>query len=252
MKTDITLWIAARAIKSVSIEERHTRAMARLSRIGTPLGFSGLDLPIAPDCGEHLGAAYGIKFPIRGLRFVGNYVYRGERYIYRDIAVFDDNLRYGFKTSNKALDYKVILHEHFPNVINAFEGYRAFASYAGYSSAYCGGYVPSDDGVTSIDSSGHIVQNNPIYNRLIADEAVDVDGRNNIYSLEPAMYWDAELCQRALGYGRDEVIRRLNGLVPKIVPLLDGVYVVFSDNPQLSFEEFMHINTHFKVILGLE
>jgi hypothetical protein len=249
--TDIELWIAARAIKAVSIQERHAQVMERMSRIDPPLGFAGLELPPAPDCGDGLNAAYGVKFPIRGLKFVGDYIFRGERFNYEDNGRFDDYLRFGFKVSNKALNYEAIIHEHFPKVIEAFDGYRAFLTCDGYDSAYCGGYVPSDDGSTAFDAQGNAVRNNLVYNRLLADKAISLDGRNNIYVLRPAMYWDAELCQRALGYGPDEVIRRLNGLVPKIEPLSDGVYVVFNDDSALSYEAFLLINEHFKPILGL-
>lgn len=249
---DIGLWIAARAVQAVSIEQRHTQVIERMSRIGSPLGFAGLELPPVPDCGDGLSAAYGIKFPIRGLKFIGDYIFRGERFKYEDNGRFDDFLRFGFKVSNKALDYRAILHEHFPLVIDAFEGYRAFVVYGGYDSAYRGGYEPSDDGSTAFDAQGNAVRNNLVYNRLFADKTISLDGRNNIYVLRPAMYWDAELCQRALGYGRDEVVRRLDGLVSKVEPLRDGVYVVFNDDPELSFEAFLRINEYFKPILGLE
>ena len=65
------------------------------------------------------------------------------------------------------------------------------------------------------------------------------------------MYWDAELCQRALGYDRDEVIRRLAGKVPRVDPLMDGVYVVFNDDPALSYENFVQMNQNGKALLGL-
>jgi hypothetical protein len=248
---DIELWIYSRAVKAVSIEQRHAQVMARMVTIGSPLGFSGITPPPTPDCGENLSASYHIKPTIKGLKAFGNYKFRGERYEYRDSGKFDDLLVYGFKLSNKALDYRSILQEHFPQVIEAFEGYRATVEYGSFGSAYCGGYEPSEDGATAFDSSGNQVRNNPVYNRLLTDKTVDLDGRNNIYLLNPAMYWDAELCQRALGYGRDEVIRRLDGLVTKVEPLMDGVYVVFNDNPALSYQDFLTINERFKPVLGL-
>ena len=87
--------------------------------------------------------------------------------------------------------------------------------------------------------------------KLRLDPSIDVNGRNNIFTLNVAEYWDAELCQRALGYGRDEVIKRLSGKVPLVRPLMDGVYVVFSDNPDLTFEEFCAYNDRLKPVLGL-
>jgi len=87
---------------------------------------------------------------------------------------------------------------------------------------------------------------------LRSSPAADIDGRNNIFTLEVAQYWDAELCQRALGYGRDEVIKRLTGKVPLVQPLMDGVYVVFNDDPDLTFEEFCAYNDRLKPVLGLQ
>ena len=248
---NIILWVGSRASHAESIEVRHAEVAANMARIGAPLGWHDLAVPPAPDCGDQLRAVYTIKYPVRGLRFIGDYVYRGERYVYGDEASFDDMLRFGFKTSNKALDYRAIVHEHLPRVVEAFRGYRAFVGYDGYDAAHAGGYVPSDDGSTAFDETGYQVRRNPIYNALCRDSTIDIDGRNNIFTLRPAHYWDAELCQRALGYGRDEVIRRLQGKVPRVEPLMDGVYVVFNDDPALSYEAFVQINECFKPLLGL-
>jgi len=55
-----------------------------------------------------------------------------------------------------------------------------------------------------------------------------------------------------LGYDRDEVIRRLAGKVPDVRLLADGVYIIFNDNPLLSFDDFLSIQHTFKPILGLQ
>ena len=91
----------------------------------------------------------------------------------------------------------------------------------------------------------------PAYNDLRA-HGITPNGRNNIYTLSPACYWDKDLCQTALGYDRDEVIRRLAGKVPDVRPLADGVYIIFNDNPLLSFDDFLAIQHTFKPILGLQ
>lgn len=36
-----------------------------------------------------------------------------------------------------------------------------------------------------------------------------------------------------------------------MAPLMDGVYVVFNDNPDLSFEEYCAYNDALKPVLGL-
>src|SRR4051794_36765115 len=144
---DIQLWAYYRASNTESIEERHTEFMGNMAQIGPPIGFAELDqLPRAPDCGTQLSADYWGTYPLRGLRFHGSYVYRGPHYKYSDKALFDDNFRISFKTSKTSVDYRAILHEHFPKVLRAFRAYRAIVGYDAYESAYCYGYEPSSDG----------------------------------------------------------------------------------------------------------
>ncbi|MGV3346952.1 hypothetical protein [Bordetella sp. LUAb4] len=232
---DIEVIVFARPNRSLTIEERHAKVMSMMSRFDRPLGFSGLDLPPAPDCGDALSASFTVKFPIRGLRVIGDYLYRGAAYIYKDRSSFDERLNFWFKISNKNVDYKKILNDQLPKVIEAFEGYKATVFYGFYSMDYHGG--PDHD--------------NPVYKSLFEDPGVDVNGRNNIYTLNPAQFWDEELCHRALGYGPDEVIARLQGECASVERLMDGVYLVLNDDPHLSYEDFVEMNERIKPILGL-
>lgn len=240
---DVELWIKYRPLPAESIEQRHTEFTQGMSRIAPPLGFSGLALPSTPDCGAELAVGYGVKSMTRGLKFIGIYKYRSEPRLYEDKASYDDHIRYGFKTSNKQLDYRAILHEDFPKVIEAYRGYRACVDFGFHGLHYISG------GDNGFDSDGYAIQTNSVYNKLFADNAVD--GRSHIYTLGPAMYWDAEVCRRALGFDADEVVRRLAGKVPKVQRLMDGVYTVFNDSPTLSYAEFVEMNERFKSLLGL-
>lgn len=233
---DIHLNVRYRPNASESIERRHEEVSKNMRAIDQPLGWTGLSVPPAPDCGENLSAHYSIRYPTPGIDFIGSYSFRDEDYLSRDEASYDDSIEYRFKNSNRHLDYQAILHEHLPKVVRAFPAYRLSVSFGVHEVYYCGG----------------VRYENQIYNRLRSDPVIDLNGRNNIFTLQPAMYWDAQLCQRALGYGRDEVIRRLESRVPKVMPLMDGVYTVFNDDPNLSYEEFVAINDKFKPILGLE
>jgi hypothetical protein len=147
----------------------------------------------------------------------------------------DDNLLIDFDLAKARESYRTILHDQFPKMTNAFRAYSSRTSFGLYAVKYEGG----------------VYLTNPIYNSLKRDKSIDIDGRNNIFTLEPAMYWDALLCKLALGYDRDEVIRRLQGKVPLVMPLMDGVYTVFNDDPDLTYEEFVAINDRFKPLLGL-
>ncbi|WP_233239091.1 hypothetical protein [Bordetella sp. LUAb4] len=232
---DVVIIVQARPDRSLSIEQRHAEVMERMSRFGGPLGFAGLELPPAPDCGGDLSAEYSIKFNIKGLRFIGSYKYRGEKYICEDEAFYDERLRFGFKISNKNIDYKKVLNEQLPKVVEALGGYKAAVSYGFYSLHY----------------SDRPSRETSIYRKLLETPGVDVNGRNNIYILTPAQFWDGELCHRALGYGPDEVITRVKGECVSAERLMDGVYLVLNDDPHLSYEDFVEMNERIKPILGL-
>jgi hypothetical protein len=241
----ILLQTGYRARADESIESRHAEFVANMSRVGPPLGFAGVEPPSTPQImkADDLLAHEWFLYPVRGLKLKMTYMFRHERYLNRDDSHLDDSISIEFKTSNKALNYRELLHEHFPRVIEAYRGYWARSL---YSSRYDINYTDC----AWNEWSGRDTTN-PTYWKLRNDKSIDVDGRNNIYTLEPAMYWDAELCQRALGFGRDEVIQRLNGKVPRAEPLMDGVYVVFNDDPALSYEAFVQMNQSGKALLGL-
>lgn len=231
-RSNFRFYMHYRADHNMSIEARHATFKARMMKLPQPLGWQGIDVPPAPDCGDELGASFEITYPIAGLELDGRYVYRGQTYQYLDEAFYDDKVWISFAPSNPQIDYHEMLHAHLARAMCAFEGY------AGHG--YFGGYVVKYEDL-------HAAEIQALYDR----PGIDVNGRNNIFTLNVVQYWDAELCQRALGYGRDEVIKRLTGKVPLVRPLMDGVYIVFNDNPDLTFEEFCAYNDALKPVLGL-
>ncbi|MFJ3058268.1 hypothetical protein [Herbaspirillum sp. NPDC087042] len=235
MTAEIELWFYARPDRTRSIDERHGEVMSRLAKIDGPFGFSGLDLPEAPDCGDGLVAVYSTKLPTRGLKFIGDYAFRGAGYRYEDRASYDEHIRYQFKVTNKEIDYRRLLYLDFPKLVEAFAGYKAKLSYDIYSLYYQGG--TNDENI--------------VYNKLRENKELNVDGRNNIFTLYPSQFWDAELCVRALGYGPEEVIARLKGVCPMAIPLLDGVYMVLNDDPKITYEAYVEMNNTIKPVLGL-
>ena len=230
---EISIHICFRPSLSEPVELRHAEVTRNMQQIGPPLGWKGLQVPPVPDFGPDVVVGFQVKYPIRGVVCGGTYNYRHKNQ--EDHSSDDDRLRTYFKTSNPHIDYRTTLREQLPKLVAAYRSYRAIVFFDLYRDQYTGGSKKT----------------NPTYNRLRADKPINMDARNNIFTLEPAMYWDALLCQRALGYGRDEVIRRLQGKVPLVMPLMDGVYTVFSDDPDLSYEEFVAINDRCKPILGL-
>ncbi|WP_343724051.1 hypothetical protein [Herbaspirillum huttiense] len=232
---NIRLKFYARPIRDKTIAERHSVIMKGLSEIQGALSIAGCEIPPAPECGDELMALYSIRLPTKGLRLVGDYLYRGERYLYEDRACYDENLRYEFKASNKSIDYRNVLNSDLIKVIEIFSAYKVEVLYGDYAFSY----------------QGRDATDNPIYFKLKGDKSIDVDGRNNIYTLHPAQFWDAELCHRALGYGPEEVIARLKGVCPLVTPVLDGVYIVLNDDPKMTYETYVEMNSTIKPILGL-
>lgn len=215
-----------------SIEERHAVVVNAMLKLPEPLSWQGLQIPLAPDCGEHLSAHYEVGYPVSGIWLAGDYIYRGKTYVYQDGISYDDKLTITFTTNSEHLAYQQMLYQHLSDAVSAFGGYLARGFYEGYSTRY------HDLHRAELD-------------KLQLGRKIDLNGRNNVFSLQPAQYWDEELCRKAMGFGRDEVISRLNGRVPSVKPLRDGVYVVFDDNPDLSFEEYCAYNDRLKPILGL-
>lgn len=243
--SEIEIYIRYRASSNESIESRHNKFISNMSSINPPLGFKGLDLPSAPNCGDGLNASFNVKGLVKGLKFIGNYKFRNDKFLSEDSGKYDDHIKYGFKSSNKNINYSKILKDELPNIIVAYEAYKAFVSYGYYPLHYISG------GDNGYDDNGYPIETNEIYNKLRKNPKIQINGRNNIFTLHPAQYWDNELCLKALGYGPDEVIKRLGYKVIKAERLMDGVYLVLNDDPNITYEQFVEMNEKYKPILGL-
>ncbi|MBI2256697.1 MAG: hypothetical protein HYU58_18895 [Proteobacteria bacterium] len=231
--TQLGLWLYMRPDVTQSIPARHNELVLSLAQVTEPFGWRGLDVPDAPERRQgSYSASFVMQYPDRGVRCSGSYMIRDPKHL-DDVASDDDRLAIEFDLKSKKYDFRGLLTKHFPDLIVATRAYRA--------AAYYGLHTVEFDELHQQDRQ-----------KLKKKPGIDVNGRNNIFTLQPAQFWDAELCQRALGYGRDEVIRRLTGKVPLVQPLMDGVYVVFNDNPDLTFEEFCAYNDRLKPVLGLQ
>lgn len=231
-KPNLSFWIYDIPLVNVPIEERHRSVVDAMRRLTSPFTWRGLELPATPIRKKGaFSAFYAFRYSSISVQYRGWYHIRDAKYLY-DKAECDDIFSFEFKLGIPELEYASLVHQHFPNLIAAIGGYRACLPYGHYAIPY--GDLHKEERV-----------------RLRDDEAIDTDGRNNIFALDPVHFWNEELCQKALGYGRDEVIHRLTGKVPLVRSLMDGVYVVFSDNPDLTFEEYCAYNDALKPMLGL-
>ncbi|MDY0872750.1 hypothetical protein [Dongia rigui] len=216
-----------------AVESRHADVVNRMKAQDGILSWRNLDTPEAPSFGRELIASYKLIYPIPSLVVTGLYTYRGSNYAYEDRISYDDKLIFGFDIDQIGELYAPILHKELPAVVEAFQGYLLRAFYSAYATKY---HALHKDALDILRGKGN----------------VNVNGRNNVFSLQPAQYWTEGVCQKAMGYGRDEVIKRLSGKVPLVRPLMDGVYVVFNDNPDLTFDEFCAYNDRLKPVLGLQ
>lgn len=215
-----------------SVADRHAELVSRMKLVDAPFGWADAAIPPPPEFGKEVYAWFRVRYQNKRLKCEGGYAYRSADYVHPDRAVRDDHLFFQFDRRDTKINYSDLLQKVAPQVIEAFGPYRACLNFILYGVLY--------------DQ-----KNEDALRRLRREPAIEIDGRNNIFNLDAVSYWDGELCQRALGYGRDEVIRRLTGKVPRVEPMMDGVYVVFSDNPDLTFEEYCAYNDALKPVLGL-
>ena len=232
MKTELSFLIYDVPDPNVSIDRRHRSVVQGMRNLQSPFSWRDIEAPETPvrEKGA-ISALYKIRYPSIPVFHTGSYQIRDAKYLY-DKAACDDRFSFEFKPGLPGLDYANLLYQSFAELVSAIGGYRAVLFYDSYS-------IQFDD------------RHAEIRKKLRDDKAIDTDGRNNIFCLDPVHYWSEELCQKAFGFGRDEVIRRLTGKVPLVKPLMDGVYVVFSDNPDLTFEDYCAYNDALKPVLGL-
>ena len=228
----VDLWIYQRPDPSESIAELYTERVHRMVALSSRFSWKNAVVPAMPVRRKGgFAACYGVKYPETAIRHRGAYRIRDARYI-DDDKTSDDTFSFDIKKLSRE-EYRDVLRRQFPELIDAVRGYRAIAYLDIHSSEY---------------SRLHERQ----WRNIAEQTGADVNGRNNIFTLNVAQFWDAKLCLLALGYGPDEVVRRLTDKVPLVKPLMDGVYVVFNDNPDLTFEEFCAYNDRLKPVLGLQ
>ena len=72
-----------------------------------------------------------------------------------------------------------------------------------------------------------------------------------LFTLSPVMYFNEESYNKLIKVPKEELLERLKGKA-KIVMLLEkGVYIIFNDKADITYEEFVEMNNTFKPLLGL-
>lgn len=194
---------------SESIEKRHEIFLERLSGLGAPWDLAGaVDVPDIE--GELVVSVSLDKFLPKGIKGRIAYSLRSERYL-EDDAQFDDSIFIEF--SNAKIDYLDLLKRIFPAYVEAFGAYRA---------------ALHDWSVTRSDWPAVVA----------ACDATkkDVNGRDGVFRINAANYFDEKLCLRAFGKSPQQIINCLKGHVEEASELAGGVLIVVSYTPLTTSE----------------
>ena len=213
-----------------SMEERHEKVMKGLSKLEAPLGLKDSEIPETPDFGTELICFYDAKnIKTKGVLIEGSYDWRDERML----STCWDELRYEFKITYKLIDYKKIIYEDLPKVINIFDPYIAdvFVS-PSYSIAYKESYKSE---ILKLKEKG-----------LKIGDLKDV-----LSTLSPVMYFNEESYTKLIKIPKEELLERLKGKANEVQLLEKGIYIIFNDKADITYEEFVEMNNIFKPLLGL-
>ena len=213
-----------------SMEERHEKVMEGLSKLEAPLGLKDSKIPETPDFGTELICFYDAKnVKTKGVSIEGSYDWRDERMF----SACWDELRYEFKITYKLINYKKIIYEDLPKVINIFDPYVAdiFVS-SSYSIAYKESYKSE---ILKLKEKG-----------LKIGELQDV-----LFILSPVMYFNEESYNKLIKVPKEELLERLKGKANEVQLLEKGMYIIFNDKADITYEEFVEMNNIFKPLLGL-
>ena len=211
-----------------SMEERHEKVMEGLSKLEAPLGLKDSKIPETPDFGTELVCFYDAKnIKTKGVSIEGSYDWRDERML----SACWDELRYEFKITYKLIDYKKIIYDDLPKVINIFDPYIAdvFVS-PSYSIAYKEIYKSE---ILKLEEKG-------------LKELQDV-----LFTLSPVMYFNEESYNKLIKVPKEELLERLKGEAKGVMLLEKGIYIIFNDKADITYEEFVEMNNTFKPLLGL-
>ena len=182
-KVERTIRLYRKVDVNESMEERHEKVMEGLSKLEAPLGLKDSEIPEVPDFGIEIRAYYRTKnSKTKGVSIEGVYRWRGFKY------VTWDELLYEFKITYNLIDYKKIIYDDLPKVINIFDPYIAdvFVS-PSYSIAYKESYKSE---ILKLEEKG-------------LKELQDV-----LFTLSPVMYFNEESYGRTVKTGSTFRIER--------------------------------------------
>ena len=234
-----TIQLYRKVDNNESMEEMHKRVMEGLSKIEAPLGLKDSEIPKTPDFGTELICHYSTKnIKTKGVKIKGSYDWR-----MISPLVWWDTLKYEFKITYKLIDYQKIIYEDLPKIITIYKPYVAYIFIPDYGTAYEEGRTPET--ITYYDSE------NPNFLKL-KETGVQIGMLfDALFTLSPVMYFNEECYEKLIKVSKEELLKRLEGKAKKVLLLEKGVYIIFNDKADISYEEFVEMNETFKPLLGL-
>ena len=234
-----TIQLYRKVDNNESMEEMHKRVMKGLSKIEAPLGLKDSEIPKTPDFGAELICHYFTKnIKTKGVKIKGSYDWR-----MISPLVWWDTLKYEFKITYKLIDYQKIIYENLPKVTEVYDPYivRLYIPY--YNIAYEEGRTPET--ITYYDSE------NPNFLKL-KETGVQIGMLfDALFTLSPVMYFNEECYEKLIKVPKEELLKRLEGKAKKVLILEKGIYIIFNDKADISYDEFIEMNETFRPLLGL-
>ena len=234
-----TIQLYRKVDNNESMEEMHKRVMKGLSKIEAPLGLKDSEIPKTPDFGAELICHYSTKnIKTKGVKIKGSYDWR-----MISPLVWWDTLKYEFKITYKLIDYQKIIYENLPKVTEVYDPYIVRLHIPYYNIAYEEGRTPET--ITYYDSE------NPNFLKL-KETGVQIGMLfDALFTLSPVMYFNEECYEKLIKVPKEELLKRLEGKAKKVLILEKGIYIIFNDKADISYEEFVEMNEIFKPLLGL-
>ena len=65
------------------------------------------------------------------------------------------------------------------------------------------------------------------------------------------MYFNEESYSKLIKIPKEELLERLKGKTKGVLLLEKGIYIIFNDKADITYEEFVEMNNTFKPLLGL-
>jgi len=211
-----------------TMEERHKKVMEGLSKLEAPLGLEDSEIPEVPDFGVEIRAYYRTKnSKTKGVSISGDYIWRDES----SEKGRWDSLEYDFKITYKLINYKKIIYNDLPKVINIFDPYVA------------------DLYVAETRTYGESI--NPEFLKL-KEKNCNIGMLGDVlFTLSPVMYFNEESYNKLIKVPKEELLERLKGKANEVQLLEKGIYIIFNDKAGITYEEFVEMNNIFKPLLGL-